>query len=80
MKINNKKEKLKVYVSIVLKSSTATTAATTTKKTNAKNLSLSFSCACVLHCSKNPNFQCCCSLRDNSDCEIVSEELSNYPF
>ena len=29
---------------------------------------------------QNPNLQCGCGHRDNNDCEIVSEELSDYPF
>ena len=26
---------------------------------------------------QNPNLQCCCGYRDNSECEIFSEELSD---
>ena len=29
---------------------------------------------------QNPNLQCFCGQRDNSECEIVSEELSDYPL
>ena len=29
---------------------------------------------------QNPNLQCRYSHQDNSKCEIVSEELSDYPF
>ena len=29
---------------------------------------------------QNPNLQCRYDHRDNSECEIVSEELSDYPF
>ena len=29
---------------------------------------------------QNPNLQCRYGHQDNSECEIVSEELSDYPF
>ena len=29
---------------------------------------------------QSPNVQCCCGRRGNSECEIVSEELSDYHF
>ena len=29
---------------------------------------------------QNPNLQCRYGHRDNSECEIVSEELFDYPF
>ena len=29
---------------------------------------------------QNPNFQCPYGHRENSECEIVSEELSDYPL
>ena len=35
---------------------------------------------CVAQKLQNVNLQCRYGHRDNIECEVVSEELSNYPF
>ena len=37
-------------------------------------------CFAIVSKVQNLNLQCRCGHQDNSECEIISEELSDYPF